>query len=99
MRADRQKQLLRHPRVARAQDCSMIKGPYLRIFAKRQGVMKRFSSSREYRRSKRRYEQINSLFHDGEASSLLHTMIAPGPGVTTILAAGGALYAVLLVFL
>ncbi len=91
----------------------MIKGPYLRIFAKRQGVMKRFSSSREYRRSKRRYEQINSLFHDGEASSLLHTMIAPGPakpissrrlgsaalGVTTILAAGGALYAVLLVFL
>lgn len=91
----------------------MIRERYLDIIAKRQGVMKRFSSPREYRRSRRRYEQISSLFHDGEASSLLHTMIAPGPakpiyprrlgstaiGVTTILAAGGALYAILLALL
>lgn len=75
--------------------------------------MKRFSSPREYRRSRKRYEQISSLFRSGESSSLLHTMVARGPvkpmpthragsvalGVTAILGAGGLLYAILLFLL
>lgn len=75
--------------------------------------MKRFSSPRDYRRSRRRYEQISSLFRSGEASSLLQTMVARGPvkpmpsqragsvalGITGILGAGGILYAILVFLL
>lgn len=75
--------------------------------------MKRFSSPREYRRSRKRYEQISSLFRSGEASALLHTIAVRGPvrpvpfhragcvalGVTAILGVGGLLYAILLFLL
>ncbi len=40
--------------------------------------MKRFSAPREYRRSKRRYDRISSLFRSGEASTLLRTMFTRG---------------------
>ena len=71
--------------------------------------MKRFNGSKESRRSRRRYDEISSLFHRGEANALLHSMggrsswpavpqtrlISVTTGTAVLLLAGAGFYALL----